>query len=1147
MADDSYDASKITVLKGLGGVQMRPSMYIGDTASRGLHHLIDEVTANAVDEHLNGFCKNIKVTLNRDNSVTVEDDGRGIPVDIHPTENKSALEVVMTVLHAGGKFDKGSYKVSGGLHGVGVSVVNALSELLIVQVKRNNKIYQQKYEKGIPVTQVEIIGDTNETGTKVTFYPDKNIFPIIDFDPSLIELRLKELAYLNKGLKIIFIDGEKEKEFYFEKGIISFVENINKTKEMLHPVIYFTGEKDKIFVEIALQYNNEFLERVYSFCNSINTIEGGTHEVGFSTALTRAINEYNKKNNGKNDLNLTGSDVKEGLTAIISVKVPEPQFEGQTKTKLGNSDVKGIVSSIVYEKLCTYLEENPNITKAILSKCILSAKAREAAKKARDLTRRKSALESNSLPGKLMDCSENDPSKCELFLVEGDSAAGTGIAARDRKTQAILPLKGKILNVEKARMDKIFQHQEIANIITALGAGVGEEFNLEKLRYHKIIILTDADSVTKDTPLLLFNNNKNELEFNYIGNFVDNCIKSEDYSISSFSINPGEHKVKKISNIVKHPLKSDLYKIKTNLGYNVTTTPSHSIFTYSNGKVDVKSGKEVTTQDYILIPKNLPRVDKKIIIDLKNYMDKNRIYGVKNKEKIDFIPDEAYVDLDIKQWTKLRKIRKNKKISRKELSKKLGVYLTVSEQWEFKHNNVMPQYKFFRKYLQIIGIKETNLKFKVHVSLDNINKVCDFKEFYLDNKCSPIKTEIGLDKNLCYLLGWYIGDGNSSKGKKNSYRYSLSLGEDKIPYLARIKKAIRNSLGVNLILDNKEKNNCLVVHFNSYTFDNLLKHFGLDRELASYKFVPNEIFNLKKELQISFLKGLLQSDGSVFVGKSQGIANKGVFVHGTSSKKLMDGLVFLYRQLGLLPSITKRRAKDHMYKGVLIKSNHDWYMITIGSIKQLKKGYEIWKDHNNAWKLNEFIKKSTKGEDRRNIIEVNKDFQAVKVLKIEKIKPEDNYVYDISVDLNRSFIGGLGGLTLHNSDGNHISCLLLTFFYRHMKKLIENGNVFLALPPLFKVIKGKSSYYAKDEKALEELKKELGNDIVILRFKGLGEMDADELHETVMDKEKRILKQITIEDAIQSDRMFTILMGEEVEPRKEFIMANAKFAKNLDV
>ncbi|MBS3171538.1 DNA topoisomerase (ATP-hydrolyzing) subunit B [Candidatus Woesearchaeota archaeon] len=493
---EDYSAKAIKVLKGLQGIIMRPAMYVGDTASRGLHHLVDEVLSNSIDEHLAGFCKKISITLHKDHSVSVEDDGRGIPVDIHPTEGKPAIEVVMTNLHSGGKFEKKAYQVSGGLHGVGLSVVNALSEFVVAQVKRDNKIYQIKFEKGNPVTKLEVIGEANETGTKILFKPDKEIFSITEFDPQIIETRIKDLAYLNKGLKIIFKNEieNKEKEFVFEKGIISFVENLNKTKEGLHPVIYFTGEKDKIFVEIALQYNNEFLDRVYSFCNSINTVEGGTHEAGFSTALTRAINEYSKKLNTKgNGFQLTGSDVREGLTAIISVKVPEPQFEGQTKTKLGNSNVKGIVGSVVYEKLTNFLEENPNVAKAVLEKCILSAKAREAAKKARDLTRRKSALDSGSLPGKLADCSERDPVKCELFLVEGISAGGSSKQARNRNFQAILPLRGKVLNVEKARLDKILKNQEITNMISAIGTGIGDEFDISKLRYHKIILMLDGD------------------------------------------------------------------------------------------------------------------------------------------------------------------------------------------------------------------------------------------------------------------------------------------------------------------------------------------------------------------------------------------------------------------------------------------------------------------------------------------------------------------------------------------------------------------------------------------------------------------------------------------------------------------------------
>ncbi|MEK6835272.1 MAG: DNA topoisomerase (ATP-hydrolyzing) subunit B [Nanoarchaeota archaeon] len=493
-----YKAESIVVLKDLEAVRKRFGMYIGDNSIKGLHHLVKEALDNSIDEALAGFCNNINVVIHIDNSVTIEDNGRGIPVDIHPEEGKPGVEVVMTMLHAGGKFDKKSYKVSGGLHGVGISVTNALSEYLEVEIKRENKIYKQRYQQGKKFSELEIIGETQDTGTKITFMPDKTIFPIVEFDYDILANRLKELGFLNKGLKLSIKDerNNREDNFYYEGGIISFVEELNKVKAKLHPnVIYFNKEVKDIQVEVAFQYNDSYSESVFSFVNNINTIEGGTHLVGFYTALTRAFNDYLKKKNLQKNLDkLTGEDLKEGLAAIISLKVPEPQFEGQTKTKLGNLEIKGIVDSIMYENLITFLEENPNVGKAITSKALDALRAREAARKARELARRKSVLESGSLPGKLADCQERDPSKAELFIVEGDSAAGTGISARERKFQAILPLRGKILNVEKARLDKMLRSEQITTLISAIGAGVGEEFNINKTRYHKIIILTDADS-----------------------------------------------------------------------------------------------------------------------------------------------------------------------------------------------------------------------------------------------------------------------------------------------------------------------------------------------------------------------------------------------------------------------------------------------------------------------------------------------------------------------------------------------------------------------------------------------------------------------------------------------------------------------------
>ena len=491
-----YDAASITVLKGLEACRQRPSMYIGDLGTRGLHHLVWEVVDNSVDEALTGHCNHITLTVHQDNSITVEDNGRGIPVDEHPIEKKSALELVMTVLHAGGKFDKKTYNISGGLHGVGVSVVNALSTWLEVRVMRDGKIYYQKYARGVPIADVKEIGESNKTGTIVHFIPDTEIFSSIQFEYEILSNRMRELAFLNKGLRIDVKDERtgKDSSFQYDGGIAAFVKFLNKTKNPIHEEpLYLHKQFDHTEIEIAIQYNEGFQENVHSFVNNVNTIEHGTHYSGFATALTRAVNDYIKKNN-MTDEKLTGPDVREGCTAILSLKIPHPQFEGQTKTKLGNSDIKGLVDSMVYESLTTYFEEHPAVAKVIAGKCMTAAHAREAAQKARELTRRKSALESGSLPGKLADCQERDPAKAELFIVEGDSAAGTGISARERKYQAILPLRGKILNVEKARLDKMLKNNEITILISAIGAGIGQDLDVHRTRYHKIIILTDADT-----------------------------------------------------------------------------------------------------------------------------------------------------------------------------------------------------------------------------------------------------------------------------------------------------------------------------------------------------------------------------------------------------------------------------------------------------------------------------------------------------------------------------------------------------------------------------------------------------------------------------------------------------------------------------
>ena len=499
-AGQEYGADQIQILEGLEAVRKRPGMYIGSTSSKGLHHLVYEIVDNAVDEALAGFCNTVEVYINEDNSITVRDNGRGIPVGINKKKGIPAVEVVFTILHAGGKFGGGGYKVSGGLHGVGASVVNALSTWLEVDIFHEGKIYRQRYERGKVMYPLKVVGDTDRRGTEVRFLPDPTIFEETVFDFAVLKQRLREMAFLTKGLKIVLTDRRPEEEvsmtFHYEGGIREYVEYLNKSKEVLYSeVIYCEGKKGDVFVEVALQHNDSYNEGVYSFVNNITTPEGGTHLAGFRSALTKTFNDYARKNKllKDNEQNLTGDDIREGLVAIVSIKIPEPQFEGQTKQKLGNSEARGAVDSVVSEQLTYFLEQNPNVAKMICEKAVLAQRAREAARKARDLTRRKSALDGMSLPGKLADCSDKDPKNCEIYIVEGDSAGGSAKTARSRATQAILPLRGKILNVEKSRLDKILVNNEIRAMITAFGTGIHEDFDITKLRYNKIIIMTDAD------------------------------------------------------------------------------------------------------------------------------------------------------------------------------------------------------------------------------------------------------------------------------------------------------------------------------------------------------------------------------------------------------------------------------------------------------------------------------------------------------------------------------------------------------------------------------------------------------------------------------------------------------------------------------
>lgn len=607
----AYGADQIQVLEGLEAVRRRPGMYIGSTDERGLHHLVTEVVDNSIDEAMAGYADRVDVVIHADGSLSVTDNGRGIPVDIQAQTGRPAVETVLTVLHAGGKFgDEGGYKVAGGLHGVGVAVVNALSEWLEVEVRRDGHIYKQRFSRGVPLGDLEKDGHSDTTGTRVTFKPDPEIFETVNFQADIIVHRLRELAFLNKGVLLSLRDerDDRYEEFNYEGGIKSFVQHLTRNKEVLHDdVIYIERDAGDTHVEVAIQYNTGYTESVFSFANNINTPEGGTHLSGFRSALTRTINEYARKTNllKENEENLSGEDVREGCTAVISVKVRDPQFEGQTKTKLGNSDVRGAVESVLGEGLATFLEENPRDARRIVEKAIQAARAREAARKARDLTRRKNALEDSALPGKLADCTLTDPDQCELYLVEGDSAGGTAKQGRDRRFQAIMPLRGKILNVEKARLDRILANNEIRAMITALGTGIGEEFDVDKRRYGKVIIMSvDGDD------LAFVRDDSGMIRNVKIGDFIDACIDGgldyRRFEVLCFGLDDHLCAFRPIRQVIRHPLQEKLYEITTTCGRSVRVTSSHSVFVWENGEKRLKRGDEIRTGDHVLAPARVP-------------------------------------------------------------------------------------------------------------------------------------------------------------------------------------------------------------------------------------------------------------------------------------------------------------------------------------------------------------------------------------------------------------------------------------------------------------------------------------------------------------------------------------------------------------
>jgi len=1057
--EQNYKAQNIIVLKDLQAVRVRPGMYVGDTGTRGLHHLVKEALDNSIDESLAGYANKINVIIHNDNSVTVEDNGRGIPVDIHPEEGKPAVEVVMTVLHAGGKFDKNTYKVSGGLHGVGISVTNALSNYLEVEIKRDNKIYKQRYEKGKTATQLEIIGETNETGTKVTFLPDNIIFTTTEFDYDILANRLKELAFLNKGLKLFIKDERNNKEelFYYEGGIISFVEELNKNKNKLHEkVIYLSKEIKNINAEVAFQYNDSYSESVFSFVNNINTIEGGTHLVGFYTALTRAFNDYLKKKNlQKNGDKLTGDDLREGLTCIISLKVPEPQFEGQTKTKLGNLEIKGVVDSIVYENLNSFLEENPNVAKGIISKALDALRAREAARKARELARRKSVLESGSLPGKLADCQERDPSKAELFIVEGDSAGGcfsgdTKVALADGRN---LTFKKLVEEYEKGKKNYCYTLDENGSVKLALI----ENPRLTKRNVEVVKVLLDNGEEIICTPDHKFRlTDGSYMEAMKLGN--------------KMSLSPLHRKL------------SEIGKGITISGYEMVYDHAKRrwIFTHILAdKYNLEKGvysEEINQQRHHIDfnklnnnPNNIIRMDKEEHMQLHRGHIREFVHTPKIFEKLRILRQTP--EFRKKVSTSLIKI--GKLIS--ENSKKLW------ENEEYKHYMIQK-----------------------------------FKEFYENNEEYRKFNNRMLNEEQ---KKYWSNKENRERRAKEVKEYFEKNPEKRLELSKKSKEQWNNK---NLIEWRRNK-----------TKEQWTGEFRVKRKEAYNKVYYNSSIKLMKILD-----------------EQNKISDYDKIRITLNNKNLLKMETFRTRFFENDNNKMSEAIKNYNHKiKEIIKLDH----------KEDVYDLEVLETHNFALASGIFVHNSSKSGRSR-------EFQAIlplkgKILNVEKARL-DKVLRSNEITTLISAIGtgiaeefNIQKARYHkiiimcdaDVDGHHITTLLLTFFYRYMKSLIESGYIYIATPPLYKVVKNKSSYYVYNDEKLKELYNKLGNEIELQRFKGLGEMNPEQLWETTLNPENRTLKKVTIEDAVLADMIFSTLMGEEVEPRREFIMQHASEVKNLDI
>ncbi len=1171
MSEESeYSAGQIQVLEGLEAVQKRPAMYVGSTDARGLHHLVYEVVDNAIDEALAGYCDAIEVVLEADGSVTVTDDGRGVPVDTHEDYDRPAVEVIMTVLHAGGKFDSKSYQVSGGLHGVGVSVVNALSSTLDITVKRDGVVWQHRFENGEPQGDLEKVREMeNEetSGTCVRFWPNDDIFETTEFNFSTLESRLRELAFLNPGVEITIRDERQDDPatatFEFDGGIREFVEYLNETRNSLHEdIVYFEDETDDIHVEIAMQATAGVQGSIHAFANNINTREGGTHLTGFKTALTRVINDYATSNGMLADLEgtLKGEDIREGLTAVISIKHPDPQFEGQTKTKLGNSEVRGIVESAVHEQLSTYLEEHPDTAEAIIAKAVEAAKARKAAKKAEELTRRKSALESTSLPGKLADCQTRDPDDAELFVVEGDSAGGSAKQGRNPEFQAILPIRGKILNVEKHRLDRILENNEIRNLITAIGTGIGDEFTLDDARYKKIILMSvdgEEHGFIRD--------DDGHIRFIEIGPFIDHVIDADgegydDYEVLCFDRESYATQFQAIDQVIRHPIEEQLYQIATATGRTLKVTASHSVFVHRDGQVALANGDSIQPGDRVVVPQTAPlygeRDDETINLLADLWQDHHdlsadiyaRIHSLEGETSAPDRHDQAVADggdatapapgpvpVPREQPTEAYTTHRSDDQQPSEPGShpsKTAETPPVGGRHQLA-DTCVPGTEGSDSDLPIAEADQITLSVTPPAASDGED---------------AISAQLTITESFLELVGFYTAVGTWTPGGLQFSRATRAADA-----IDQYHEIVKDVFDVETLLRAVEKDTDRIT-FQNRTIAVIWRHvFEMDWDGPADKTIPDLVFNVSKPLQLAFLRGYANGNG---------IRSENQVRLPTASHDIASGLQYLLAAHGVVATVDRpdSEAATADPSSAEAMSARKRYTLTIPDRTAPDTIREIWpedKSSNGDGDEDDGYTQESLDRDTPGSVtaydDVGGDLVSLPVTSVRPVEPSGEFVYDFSVEGHENFVAGSGGICAHNTDadvdGAHIRTLLLTFLYRHMTPLIEAGYVYAAQPPLYRIRYQGETYDAMTEAEREQIIADEcgGNPSQVQRFKGLGEMNPEQLWETTMNPENRLLKQISIEDAAAADRMFSVLMGDAVEPRKQFIKQNADDAEWVDI